>query len=75
MKIEQATAVKASMGELNLLITADDKLQREIAIEIAELSERARVSRASAAAARAKRDGNIKLLYDLQVSLEASLSA
>jgi len=75
LRIEAAGTVQGNVAELDSIIDADRAFQMEIASEIKRLSDRARVSAASAAAARAKRDGNTKLIYDLRASLEAAMAA
>jgi len=56
-------------------ISADDQLQKDIKMEILRLQSRQTASAAEATRARAERDGNTRLLYDLQVSLESAIVA
>jgi len=60
---------------LDAEITRDNEVQSTIEAEINRLHIRASSSAANSLVARTKRDGNIRLLYDLQVSLEAAMNA
>ena len=74
-ELSAATAVQESLAYLDAAITTDNEFQSTISAEINRLHIRASTSAANSLVARTKRDGNIRLLSDLQVSLEAAIKA
>jgi len=75
LALKSALASEVALSSQTMTITTDDLLQKDIKMEILRLQSRQTASAAEATRARAERDGNTRLLYDLQVSLESAIVA